>query len=220
MRKALTTALMLIAAVTATAADAPMEEVVVTGEYAGPGMWQITHPDHPGHTLWIIGEPPLLPKGMHFRSEKVTRVASQSQEILQQTGFGLKADEKVGVFRMLTLVPAAMKLRKNPDKATLRDLLPPDVYARWLVQKNLYLGRDSGVEKMRPFLVAEKLRDAAIKELQLGNGFSWGDVWQIVNEKKIPVTNLSLEFTFKTDDLRGQLKAASRQKLDDEECSR
>ena len=119
---------------------------------------------------------------------------------------------------MLTLVPAAMKLRKNPDKATLRDLLPPDVYARWLVQKNLYLGRDSGVEKMRPFLVAEKLRDAAIKELQLGNGFSWGDVWQIVNEKKIPVTNLSLEFTFKTDDLRGQLKAASRQKLDDEEC--
>ncbi len=222
MRKALTIplflALMLIAAATATAAEALMEEVVVRGEYAGPGMWQITHPDHPGHTLWIVGEPPLLPKGMHFRSEKVTRVASQSQEILQQTGFGLKPDEKVGVFRMLTLVPAALKLRKNPDKATLRDLLPPDVYARWLVQKKAYLGRGSGVEKMRPFLVAEKLHDAAIKELQLGNGFSWGDVWQIVNEKKIPVTNLSLEFTFKTDDLRGQLKAASRQKLDDEEC--
>ena len=223
MRKALTMvlttmALVLIAAVTATAADAPMEDVVVTGEYAGPGMWQITHPDHPGHTLWIVGEPPLLPNGMYFRSEKVTRVASQSQEILRQTGFGLKPDEKVGVFRMLTLVPAAMKLRKNPYKATLLDLLPPDVYARWLVQKNLYFGRDSGLEKMRPFLVAEKLRDAALKELQLGNGFSWGDVWQIVNEKKIPVTNLSLEFTFKTDDLRGQLKAASRQKLDDEEC--
>jgi hypothetical protein len=49
MRKALTAALMLIAAVTATAADAPMEEVVVTGEYAGPGMWQVMHPDHPGH---------------------------------------------------------------------------------------------------------------------------------------------------------------------------
>jgi hypothetical protein len=39
-----------------------------------------------------------------------------------------------------------------------------------------------------------------------------------VNEKKIPVTNLTLEFTFKTDGLRSQLKAASRQKLDDEEC--
>ena len=69
---------------------------------------------------------------------------------------------------MLTLVPAALKLRKNPDKATLQELIPPDIYARWLVQKKLYLGRDSGVEKMRPFLVAEKLHDAAIKELQLG----------------------------------------------------
>jgi hypothetical protein len=228
MRKSLTIvltmALMLIGAVTAIAADAPVEadapieEIVVTGEYAGPGMWQITHPDHPGHTLWIVGEPPLLPKGMRFHSQQVANVASQSQEILLQAGFSLKPDEKVGVFRMLTLVPAALKLRKNPDKATLQDLLPPDVYSRWLVQKKLYLGRDSGVENMRPFLVAEKLRNAAIKELQLGEGSVWGTIAQLVGKKKIPVTNPTLEFTFKTDDLRGQLKAFSRQKLADEEC--
>jgi hypothetical protein len=217
-------ALMLIGAVTATAADAPMEadapleEVVVTGEYAGPGMWQVTHPDYSGHTLWIVGEPPLLPIGMYFRSQKVAQVASQSQEILQRTGLSLKPDEKVGVFRMLTLVPAALKLRKNPDKAKLQELIPPDIYARWLVQKKLYIGRDSGVEKMRPFLVAEKLHDAAIKELQLGYGGSWAEVWAHVRTKKIPVTNPTLEFTFKTDDLRGQIKAASRQKLADEEC--
>jgi hypothetical protein len=182
-------------------------------------MWQITHPDHPGHTLWIVGEPPLLPKGMRFRSQQVANVASQSQEILQQTGFSLKPDEKVGVFRMLTLVPAALKLRKNPDKATLQELIPPDIYARWLVQKKLYLGRDSGVEKMRPFLVAEKLRDAAIKELQLGEGGSvWGAIAQIVEKNKIPITSPTLEFTFKTADLRGQLKAFSHEKLADEEC--
>lgn len=34
MRRVLTTALLLIGAMTATAADTPMEEVVVTGEYA------------------------------------------------------------------------------------------------------------------------------------------------------------------------------------------
>jgi hypothetical protein len=211
-------ALMLIAAVTATASDAPMEEVVVTGEYAGPGMWQVTHTDHPGHTLWIVGEPHLLPQNMRWRSQKVERVASQSQEILVQPGLGLKPDKKVGVFRMLTLVPAALRLRKNPGKAKLKELLPPDIYARWLVQKKLYLGRDSGVEKMRPFLVAEKLREAAIKELQLGFGGTWGELWEIVGKKKIPVTSPSLEFTFKTDDLRGQIKAFSRQKLADEEC--
>ncbi len=218
MRKALTTTLMLIGAVTANAAEAPMEEVVVTGEYAGPGMWQITHPDHPGHTLWIVGEPPLLPNGMRFRSQQVVHVASQSQEILQQPGFSLKPDKKVGVFRMLTLVPAALKLRKNPGKATLQELFPPELYARWVAQKNLYLGHDSGVEKMRPFLVAQKLQDAAIKGLQLGLGGSWADVWKVVGEKKIPVTSPTLEFTFKTDDLRGQLKAFSHEKLADEEC--
>lgn len=218
MRKALTTALALIAAVAATAADAPMEEVVVTGEYAGPGMWQVTHPDHPGHTLWIVGEPPLLPMGMRFRSQKVAEVASRSQEILQRTGVTLKPDKKIGVFRMLTLAPAGLKLRKNPDKALLRDLVQPDLYARWLVQKKLYLSRNSGLEKMRPFLVAEKLRDAAIRELELGFGGSWGDVWAHVRSRNIPVTNPTLEFTFKTDDLRDQLKAASRLKLADEEC--
>jgi hypothetical protein len=218
MRRVLTTTLMLLGTVTAIAADAPMEEVVVTGEFAGPGMWQITHPDHPGHTLWIVGEPPLLPRGMRFRSQKVVRVASESQEILNQPGLSLKPDEKIGVFRMLTLVPAALKLRKNPDKATLKELIAPDTYARWLKQKQLYLGRDSGVEKMRPFLVAEKLRDAAIHELQLGYGGSWGEVWEVVGKKKIPVTTPTLEFKFKTDNLRGQLKAFSREKLADEEC--
>jgi hypothetical protein len=223
MRKTLTTVLTLACALNldisqAQTSEEPLEEIIVSGEFAGPGMWQVTHPDHPGHTLWIVGEPPLLPQGMRFRSQQVAHVASQSQEILMQPGVGLKPDEKVGVFRMLTLVPAAMKLRKNPDKATLQELLPPDIYARWLVQKKLYLGRDSGVEKMRPFLVAEKLRDAAIKELKLGHGGSWQEVWEHVRKKKIPVTSPTLEFTFKTDDLRGQLKAFSRQKLADEEC--
>jgi hypothetical protein len=198
--------------------EEPLEEIIVTGEFAGPGMWQVTHPDHPGHTLWIVGEPPLLPNGMRFRSQQVARVASQSQEILMRVGSALKPDKKVGVFRMLTLVPAAMKLRKNPDKATLQELIPADIYARWLVQKKLYLGRDSGVEKMRPFLVAEKLRDAAIEKLQVGYSGSWPEVWDHVRTKKIPVTNPTLEFTFKTENLRGQIKAFSREKLADEEC--
>jgi hypothetical protein len=223
MQKTLTTVLALACALSldisqAQTSEGPLEEIIVTGEFAGPGMWQVTRPDHPGHTLWIVGEPPLLPNGMRFHSQQVANVASQSQEILMRVGVTLKPDEKVGVFRMLTLVPAALKLRKNPDKATLQELIPPGIYARWLVQKKLYLGRDSGVEKMRPFLVAEKLRDAAIKELQLGGGGAWGTIAQLVEKKKIPVTTPNLEYTFKTDDLRGQIKAFSREKLADEEC--
>jgi hypothetical protein len=205
-------------AATAQTPGEPLDEIVVSGVFAGPGLWQVTHPDHPGHVLWVLGEPPPLPNRMRWHPQKLERVAAQAQEILQQPGFSLKPDEKVGVLRMLTLVPAAMKLRKNPDKATLQEIFPPDVYARWLVQKKLYLGRDSGVEKMRPLLVADKLRNAAFKALQLSTTGAWGAIAETVQKKKIPVTQPNLEFTFKTDNLRGQLKSFARQKLADEEC--
>ena len=227
MRKTLTTLLVLELVLVwgltpgtsqAQTTDPPLEEIIVTGEYAGPGMWQITHPDHPGHKLWIVGEPPPLPRRMSWRSHQVERVALQSQEILLQPGFSLKPDEKMGVFRMISLVPAAMKLRKNPDKLTLEELISPDIYARWLVQKKRYIGRDSGVEKWRPLLVAEKLREAVLKELQLGGGGAWGAIAARVEKKKIPVTVPTREFTFKADELRGKLKAFSREKLADEEC--
>jgi hypothetical protein len=39
-----------------------------------------------------------------------------------------------------------------------------------------------------------------------------------VAQKKIPVTTPTLEFTFKTDDLRSKLKSFAREKLADEEC--
>ena len=199
--------------------EEPLEEITVTGEYAGPGMWQVTHPDHPGHTLWIVGDPPPLPNRLRWHSQKVERVASQSQEILMEPGVSLQPDEKIGVFRMLTLVPAALRVRKNPDNATLQELIPPDLYARWLVQKKQYLGRDSGVEKMRPFFAAMKLQDAAFKELQLSTGGSvFRAIAKVVGENKIPVTTPNREFTFKTDDLRGKLKAFLHEKLADADC--
>src|SRR5690349_16280147 len=100
MRNTLATLLALTFGLNPTASQAqtaqePLDEVVVTGEFAGPGMWQITHPDHPGHTLWIVGEPPPLPGRMRWRSQNVERVALQSQEILMQPGVSLKPDEKI-----------------------------------------------------------------------------------------------------------------------------
>jgi hypothetical protein len=36
----------------------PMDEVVVNGEFPGPGLWKVTRADVDGHVLWIVGEPP------------------------------------------------------------------------------------------------------------------------------------------------------------------
>jgi len=197
----------------------PMEEVVVTGEFPGPGMWKVWRADDPAHVLWIVGDPPPLPKRMQWKSRDVESVALRSQEILLDASVRMEPDEKIGIFRGLTLLPAAMKARKNPGDATLRERVPPDLYARWLAQKKRYLGRDGGVEEWRPIFAATKLRNAAFDELKLRDG---GMVFEVVGKlakkRKIPVTTPNLKFTFHTRDLKTKIKEFSRESLADTQC--
>ena len=38
--------------------EEPLEEIVVTGEFKGPGLWRVTRPgDSDNHVLWIVGDP-------------------------------------------------------------------------------------------------------------------------------------------------------------------
>ncbi len=200
--------------------DEPMEEVVVTGEFPGPGMWKVTKPEDPaGHVLWIVGDPPPLPKRMQWKSSLVEAVALQSQEILLDSSVRMEPDEKIGVFRELTLIPAAMKARKNPDDGTLQERLPPDLYARWLVQKKRYIGSDSGIENWRPIFAASKLRKEAMSDLGLReSGMVWEAIEKLAKKQKIRTTAPNLSFTFHADDLRAKIKEFSREPLADTEC--
>jgi hypothetical protein len=200
--------------------EPPLEEVVVNGEFPGPGMWKVTRADDASaHTLWIIGDPPPLPKRMKWKSKAVENVVSVSQEILRDSAVTMKPDEEIGLFRGLTLLPAVLKARRNPEEGKLKDLLPPDLYARWLTQKRLYLGRASGVEEWRPIFAADKLRKAAYDELDLrDSGMVWDVVGKLAKEKKIAVTSPTMAFTFKRDEIRAKIKEFSRESLPDVEC--
>src|SRR5262245_23234855 len=101
-------------------ANPPIEEVVVTGEFPGPGMWKVTQPERsPGHTVYIVASHPPLPRRMKWKSRDVESVALRAQEILRDSGVDMQPDEKIGVFRGLSLLPAALRARKNPDELTL-----------------------------------------------------------------------------------------------------
>jgi hypothetical protein len=201
-------------------ADEPIEEVVVTGEFPGPGMWRVTRPgEAAGHELWIVGTHPPLPRRMKWKSREVEAVALRSQEILLDSGVKMEPDEKIGVFRGLSLLPSALKARKNPGESTLEDQLPPELYARWLVLKKRYLGRDSGVEQWRPLFAADKLRREALDDLGLReSGMVWDVVGKLAKKHEIPVNSPNLEFTFHTDDLKAKIKEFSREQLADTEC--
>jgi hypothetical protein len=200
--------------------EGPIEEVVVTGEFPGPGMWKVMRDgDSANHVLWIVGEPPPLPKSMKWKSKEIEAVALGAQEILRDSAVSMEPDERIGFFRGMTLLPAILEARRNPDDARLEDLVPPDLYARWLVQKKLYLGRETGVERWRPLFAADKLRKAAFNDLKLReSGRVWDVIGRQVEKRKIKVTDPRLTFKIKRSEVRGKIKEFSRESLADIEC--
>lgn len=199
--------------------ESPLEEVVVSGEFPGPGMWKVTRAnDATGNTLWIIGDPPPLPKRLQWKSREVEAIVSSAQEILRDASVTMKPDEQIGLFRGLTLLPAVLKARKNPEDGTLKELLPAELYARWQVQKRLYLGRESRVEEWRPIFAADKLRKGAYDELKMRDGLVWEVVGKLAKEHKIRVTAPLITYTIKRDQIRAKIREFSHESLSDVEC--
>ena len=115
-------------------ASSTIEEVTVSGEQPGPGLWKISKD---GHVMWLLGALQPLPKKMSWRSRSVEAAIAESQALLSVP----KVDAGIGFFRGMTLLPAMLGARKNPEGAKLQEVLPPDLYARWLALKARYIGR-------------------------------------------------------------------------------
>lgn len=153
-----------LAAGTATAttppagtSDAPMEEVVITGEHEGPRLWKV-HKDN-DHVLWILGTVTPLPKKMIWQSAAVENVLQQSQEVVPAwPSFGIGANP----FTALRVWIQWRSIQKNPDKMDLQQELPPQLYQRFSALKARYAPRDSRLNELRPGFAAERLLDEAL----------------------------------------------------------
>lgn len=189
--------------------------VLVSGVQPGPGMWQVRNSQ--GHTLWILGTVSPLPAKLDWRADEVQAVIASAQEVLGSPGWTLDAD--VGFFRRLTLAPAAMKAARDPDGRTLREVLPPDLYARWALLKQRHIGRDNGIEKDRPLVAATQLYAAALKDVGLGRS---SPVSRIIEKasKAHGLKPVSTQVTIKIADARQALKEVRGTALQDVECFR
>jgi TraB/PrgY/gumN family len=75
------------------------------------------------------------------------------------------------------------------------------------------------VESWRPLFAAERLRNAAFKELGLRPAGSVSPVVrELAKKKKIRMTSPQLKFTFKRSEIRDRIKEFSRESLADVEC--
>jgi len=204
--------------------EPPLEEILVSGEYPGPGLWKVSKPaGESEHVLWIFGTlfdtPSGEPTALKWKSRQVEKIVAESQELVYEYQFGLTFEQKVGVFTILRMLPTALKARKNPDDKTLADLLPVDVYPRWQMLKAEYLGGSDGIEKWRPFIVAERLRDKAGEKLRPKfSGNQWTAVNQLVQQNRLRLTMPTYEVKLPNEKLRESMKAFVAKPLNDVEC--
>jgi len=200
-----------LAAQPADAPDAPPATVVVEGRRPGPGVWKVSKGDH---VMWVFGLYSPLPQKMEWDASRVERLVARSQELLLPPGFGIN----VGWWRGLTLLPTMIGMENNPDGATLHDVLPADVYARWQVLKDKYIGNDDGVERDRPIFAAEKLLQAGLKKnglVQHTTAVS-AQVEKIARQNKVRLTWTAVGVQL--DDPRRALKDFKKMRMEDLAC--
>lgn len=157
---------------TRTPAGTTVEEVLVTGEHPGPGMWKVVHGDH---TLWILGTQTPLPRRLIWRSEEVEFAISEAQQVL---------DAYSASFSVRGGNPLAMKGKP------LRRLLPRRAYSQWRALKAKYIGDDAEIETALPVTAALILRSNALAQAGLGNSdIVLRELHRLAQAYNVPVTN-------------------------------
>ena len=184
-------------AASAPPAPAALDEVLVTGERPGPGMWRVSKD---GHDLWILATLQPLPKEMIWRSQTVEQRIASSQVVLSPPS----VDADIGFFRGLTLIPSLLHARKSPDGRTLEQILPHDLYIRWLALRVKYLGSTDD-ENKRPMLAALDLWLHALDQSGLtSNEVVWESIEKIAHKDRVPLQPIVLEI--KVADAKGAVR--------------
>jgi hypothetical protein len=147
------------AAPSLVAAAEPPEEMIVAGRYPGPPLWKVGSGDN---ELWIFATLAAVPKDITWGSLAVERVIDRADEVLEPPG--LRAWTR-NPFRWLGLYRHVKKLSRNEDGAELKDVLPPDLYERYVAAKDRYGGRD--LDDQRPAIAAARLYARALDEAGL-----------------------------------------------------
>jgi hypothetical protein len=193
--------------------DEELETVLVIGEQPGPGLWKVSKD---GHVMWVLASYEPLPKGMSWRARQVEARIAESQQVLLPGVVDMHLD--IGLFSALTHIPSIIKAVSIPDGKTLQDVLPPATYAKWRPLREKYVGRS--VERLRPTLAIDELREAAYDKNDLRGG---PDVEAVVRaaakRHKVPVRRLrDAERTVRTPPLKGMLKTMQQVGLPDIDC--
>jgi len=129
-----------------------LDEVVVTAERAGPGMWHVHRGD--AH-VWILGSISPLPRDITWRSRQVESVLERTSQVLVQKPI------EISVPRILWMLIADRKVLMVGGGKRLNDVLPPELHARFAAQRSKVSEDANRWERYRPIIAAAFLQQAA-----------------------------------------------------------
>ncbi len=135
-----------------------VEEIVVNGERAGPGLWHV-HKD--SAQLWIFGTVSPLPKDMTWRSKQLETVLSGADQLLVAKPF------EIGIARALWLLVTKRDLLMAGRGKKLKDLMPADLHERFALQRSKITKDSEKWEKFRPIIAAAFLEEDALHAVGL-----------------------------------------------------
>lgn len=130
-----------------------VDEIVVTGERAGPGLWRV----YKGAAqLWILGTVSPLPKDMTWRSSQLEKVLDGTDQVLVAKPFD------IGIARALWLWMTQRDLLMAGHGKKLVDVIPPELHARFAAQRAKFTKDADKWEKYRPIIAAAFLEEDAL----------------------------------------------------------
>ena len=164
-------------AVAAGAADQialPLDEIVVTAERAGPGMWHVHRGDA---NVWILGSVSPLPRDITWRSKQVENVLESTSQVLVQKPI------EISIPRILWMLIADRKFLMVGGGKRLKDVLPPELYARFAAQRSKLDEPLDKWERYRPIVAAAFLQQAAFHPVNLSLRLDLGAALRNLAEK-------------------------------------
>ena len=162
------------AAASTEQAPAALDEIVVTAERAGPGMWHV----HSGDAnVWLLGSISPLPRDITWRSKQVESVLESTSQVLVQKPI------EISVPRILWMLIADRKYLMVGGGKKLKDVLPPDLHARFAAQRSKVTDDADKWERYRPIIAAAFLQQAVFHQVNLSMRLDLGAALRVLAKK-------------------------------------
>ena len=163
---------------------AQLEELTVTGERTGPGMWRV----HRGSSqLWILGSISPLPQGITWRSKQVEQVLTTTQRVL------VPKPLEIGIVKILWLLITERNVIMIRGGKRLKDVLPQNLYQRFAAQRARFTKDADKWERYRPIVASAFLQQAAFHSVKLSARLDLGAAVRMLAKKQdVPVEEVKI----------------------------